>query len=58
MEVHNKASNMANRAELSNYPVIIDINKKTYDYLSYLQDKDNNSMVTIPTNINWALQQC
>ena len=43
---------MANRAELSNYPVIIDINKKTYDYLSYLQDKDNNSMVTIPTNIN------
>ena len=28
LEVHNKASNMASRAELGKYPIIIDINKK------------------------------
>ena len=45
MEVHNKASNMASRAELGKYPMIIDINKKILNYLSYLQDKDDNSIV-------------
>ena len=40
MDVHNKASNMASRAELGNYATIIDINKKILNYLSYLQDKD------------------
>ena len=45
LEVHNKASNMASRAELGKYPIIIDINKKILNYLSYLQDKDDNSIV-------------
>ena len=45
MEVLNKASNMASRPELGKYPIIIDINKKILNYLSYLQDKDDNSTV-------------
>ena len=45
LEVHNKVSNMASRAELCKYPMIIDINKKILNYLSYLQDKDDNSIV-------------
>ena len=45
LEVHNKASNMSSRAELGKYPMIIDINKKILNYLSYLQDKDDNSIV-------------
>ena len=36
---------MASRAELGKYPKIIDINKKILNYLSYLQDKDDNSIV-------------
>ena len=36
---------MASRAELRRYPMIIDINKKILNYLSYLQDKDDNSIV-------------
>ena len=36
---------MASRAELGKYPMIIDINKKILNYLSYLQDKDDNSIV-------------
>ena len=45
LEVHNKVSNMASRAELGKYPMIIDIDKKILNYLSYLQDKDDNSIV-------------
>ena len=30
---------MASRSELGKYPMIIDINKKILNYLSYLQDK-------------------
>ena len=47
LQVHNKASNMASRAELGKYPMIIDVNKKilTLNCLSYLQDKDENSIV-------------
>ena len=45
LEVHNKASNMASIAELGKYLMTIDINKKTHNYLSYLQDKDGNSIV-------------
>ena len=33
------------RAELGKYPMTIDINKKTHNYLSYLPDKDDNSIV-------------
>ena len=37
---------MASTAELGKYPLIIDINKKILNNLiSYLQDKDDNSMV-------------
>ena len=36
---------MASRAELGKYPMIIDINKKILNYLSYLQGKDDNSIV-------------
>ena len=36
---------MATRAELGKYPTIIDINKKILNNLSYLQDKDDNSIV-------------
>ena len=43
--MHNKASNMASRAELGKYPMIISINKRMLNYLSYLQDKDDNSIV-------------
>ena len=35
LELHNKASNMASRDELGKYPMIIDINKKILNYLSY-----------------------
>ena len=45
LEVHNKASNIACRAELGKFPLIIDINKKILNYLSYLQEKDENSIV-------------
>ena len=45
LKVHNIASNMASRAELGKYPMIIDINKKILNYLNYLQDKDDNSIV-------------
>ena len=45
LEVHNKASNIACRAELGKFPLIIDINKKILNYLSYLQEKDENSVV-------------
>ena len=33
LEVHSKASNMTSRAELGKYPMIIDINKKIFNYL-------------------------
>ena len=45
LEVHNKASNIACRAELGKFPLIVDINKKILNYLSYLQEKDENSIV-------------
>ena len=45
LEVHNKASNIACRAELGKFPLIIDINEKILNYLSYLQEKDENSIV-------------
>ena len=44
LEVHKKASNMASRAELGKYPMIISINKKIFNHLSYRQDQDNKSL--------------
>ena len=42
LEVHNKVSNMAGRTELGKYPMTIDFNKKIFNRLSYLQEKDGN----------------
>ena len=45
LQVHNKASNIACRAELGKFPMIIDINKKILNYLGYLIGKDEDSIV-------------
>ena len=45
LQVHNKASNIACRAELGKFPMIIDINKKILNYLDYLRGKDEDSIV-------------
>ena len=45
LEVSNKASNVACRAELGRFPLIIAINQKIMNYSSYLQSKDNFSIV-------------
>ena len=42
LQVHNKASNIACRAELGKFPMIIDINKKILNYLGYLIGKDKD----------------
>ena len=36
LEVHNKSSNVACRAELGRFPLIVDINKKILNYVHYL----------------------
>ena len=45
LEVHNKASNIACRAELGKFPLIIDINKKILYYLNYIREKEESSIV-------------
>ena len=45
LEVSNKASNVACRAELGRFPLIIAINQKIMNYSSYLLSKDNSSIV-------------
>ena len=45
LEVSNKASNVACRAELGRFPLIIAINQKIMNYSSYLLSKDNCSIV-------------
>ena len=45
LQVHNKASNIACRAELRKFPMIIDIDKKILNYLGYLIGKDEDSIV-------------
>ena len=45
LQVHNKASNTACRAELGKFPMIIDMNKKILNYLYYLIGKDEDSIV-------------
>ena len=44
LQVHNKASNIACRAELGKFPMIIDINKKILNYIDYLIGKDEDSI--------------
>ena len=45
LEVNNKASNVACRAELGRLPLIIPINQKIMKYFVYLNNKDNDSIV-------------
>ena len=45
LEVSNKASNVASRAELGRFPLIIAINRKIMNSSSYLLSKDNCSIV-------------
>ena len=45
LEVSNKASNIACRAELGRLPLIIPINQRIMKYLVYLNNKDNDSIV-------------
>jgi len=45
LEVSNKASNMACRAELGRFPLIIAINQKIINYFVYLHNKGNDSIV-------------
>ena len=45
LEVSNKASNMACRAELGRFPLIIAINQKIINYFLYLHNKGNDSIV-------------
>ena len=45
LEVNNKASNIACRAELGRLPLIIPINQRIMKYLVYLNNKDNDSIV-------------
>ena len=46
LEVHNKTSNIACRAELGRLPLIIPINQRIMKYVVYLNNKDNDSIVT------------
>ena len=45
LEVSSKASNVACRAELGKFPLIIAINQKTINYTLYLHNKENDSIV-------------
>ena len=45
LEVNNKASNIACRAELDRFPLLIKINQKIMKYFVYLNNKDNDSIV-------------
>ena len=45
LQVNIKASNIACRAELGRYPLIFDINKRILKYISYLQSKEQSSLV-------------
>ena len=44
LEVNNKASNIACRAELDRLPLLIPINQKIMKYFVYLNNKDNDSI--------------
>ena len=45
MEVSNKASNAACRGELGRFPLIVGINEKILNYIVYLFEKDEDSIV-------------
>ena len=43
--MNSKASNIACRAELGRYPLILDVNKRNLKYSRYLQSKEQSSLV-------------
>ena len=45
LEVNNKASNIACRAELGRFPLNITINQKILKYIFYIQSRDEESLV-------------
>ena len=45
LEVNNKASNIACRAELGRFPLNITVNQKILKYILYIQSKDEESFV-------------
>ena len=45
LEVNDKASNIACRAELGRFPLNITINQKILKYILYIQSKDEESLV-------------
>ena len=45
LEVNNKASNLAHRAELGRLPLVVPINKKIMELFVYLNNKNNASIV-------------
>ena len=45
LEVNNKSSNIACRAELGRFPLNITINQKILKYILYIQSKDDESLV-------------
>ena len=45
LEVSSKASNVACRAELGKFPLIVAINQKIFNYTLYLHNKENDSIV-------------
>ena len=45
LEVNNKASNLACRAELGRLPLVVPINQKIMKYFVYLNNKNNASIV-------------
>ena len=47
LEVNNKVSNIACRAELDKLPLLIPINQKIMKYFVYLNNKDNDSIVKL-----------
>ena len=45
IEVNNKASNIACRAELGCFPLNITINQKILKYILYIQSKDEETLI-------------
>ena len=57
LEVNIKASNLACRAELGRYPLLIAINQKIMKYFVYLNNKENDSIVKQSFLMSKHLQQ-
>ena len=56
LEVNNKASNLACRAELGRYPLLIAINQKIMKYFVYRNNKENDSIVKVTSMFRECLQ--